>query len=176
MNILWRRLDRPGHEAARLVGQSLIGAAVFAHEGSAVSLTYAVKCNPSWETEMARVSGWIGDSIVDLTVTVDASRRWRLNGVEVPAVEGCIDVDLNFSPSTNTLPIRRLQLDVGQQAVVRAAWLRFPSLALEVLEQTYRRLDRSRYRYESGSFAADLDVNGQGLATAYANVWVAESY
>jgi hypothetical protein len=88
------------------------------------------------------------------------------------------DVDLNFSPSTNTLPIRRLKLEVGQEAVVRAAWLRFPGFALEVLEQTYRRLDRSRYRYESagGSFVADLDVNGEGLATAYANAWIAESY
>ena len=42
-----------------------------------------------------------------------------------------------------------------------AAWLRFPSFRLEVLEQTYRRLADRRYRYESagGSFAAELDVD-----------------
>ena len=47
-------------------------------------------------------------------------------GADSRAVDGCRDIDLNFSPSTNVLPIRRLSLDVGDQAAVRAAWLRFP--------------------------------------------------
>ena len=66
-----------------------------------------------------------------------------------PAVAGCVDLDLNFSPSTNLLPIRRLNLSVGQEAAVRAAWLRFPSFILEPLEQLYRRVDATTYRYES---------------------------
>src|SRR5438132_1248052 len=81
------------------------------------------------------------------------ARRWRLNGTECPAVAGCIDVDLNWSPSTNLLPICRLGLAPGQEAGVRAAWLRFPSFTLEPLEQRYRRLDAATYRYESGGGA-----------------------
>ena len=80
---------------------------------------------------------------------------WRLIGSPCrelrPVVSGCIDLDLNFSPSTNLLPIRRLNLSVGQQATVRAAWLRFPSFALEPLDQLYRRVGESSYRYESAS-------------------------
>ena len=90
-----------------------------------------------------------GPHPIDVDLSVDAAGRWRLNGADCPAVEGCVDLDLNFSPSTNALPIRRLGLAVGQAAEVRAAWLRFPSFALEPLEQVYRRTGETTYRYES---------------------------
>ena len=84
-------------------------------------------------------------------------------------MEGCIDVDLNFSPSTNLLPIRRLGLAVGEEAEVRAAWLRFPSFTLEPLPQLYRRLSDDTWRYESagGAFVRDLTVNGDGFVDRY---------
>ena len=106
----------------------------------------------------------------------DAERRWRLDGAERPEVEGCLDIDLNFSPSTNLLPIRRLDLAVGEQASVRAAWLRFPSFSLEPLQQRYHRLDGGLYRYESGGgrFTADLLVDESGFVTRYPGVWEAE--
>ena len=151
--ILWRRLDRAGHEAARLhaeaSGWRLAGTAVFAHEGQACRLDYAVRCDGRWRTVSGRVAGCIGTAPVEVDLSVDAAGRWRLNGADCPAVEGCVDLDLNFSPSTNTLPIRRLGLAVGQAAEVRAAWLRFPSFALEPLEQVYRRTGEAIYRYES---------------------------
>ncbi len=40
-------------------------------------------------------------------------------GTERPEVG--LDVDINFSPSTNLPPIRRLNLGIGQEAKVRAA-------------------------------------------------------
>ena len=40
----------------------------------------------------------------------------------------CVDVDLSFTPATNTLPIRRLDLRVGDQAEVEVAWLTWPDL------------------------------------------------
>ena len=90
---------------------------------------------------------------------------------------GCIDLDLNFSPSTNRLPIRRLGLAIGQEAQVRAAWLRFPSFTLEPLEQIYRRLNATTYRYESagGKFVAELQVNAAGFVTHYPNFWIEEA-
>jgi hypothetical protein len=51
---------------------------------------------------------------------------------------------------------------------VRAARLRFPSLALEQLEQRYRRLDGTTYRYESGGdifVAGDNQGPGGALLT-----------
>ena len=179
--ILWRRLDRSGHEAGRLSSQEssrrLTGTSVFAHEQRPCRLDYLVVCDAGWRTVMADVTGWIGDETVEIEIVVDPARRWRLNGAECPAVAGCIDIDLNFSPSTNLLPIRRLGLAIGQEAKVQAAWLRFPSFALEPLEQRYRRIDDGTYRYESagGKFIAELRVNAAGFVTRYPNVWQVEA-
>jgi hypothetical protein len=172
-SILWKRLDRPGHEFARVApagaGWSLSGTAVFLHEGAPCRLDYDVRCNERWETTSGKVTGWVGRNEISIDVAVEPGGSWRLNGAEVPQVRGAIDLDLNFSPSTNLLPIRRLNLEVGQEAEVRAAWLRFPSFVFEPLEQTYKRIDATTYRYTSagGRFTADLTVNEAGLATFY---------
>jgi hypothetical protein len=171
--VLWRRLDRPGHEFARVAqtdsGWTLSGTAIFVHESAPCRLDYAVVCNERWETTNGKVSGRVGKDEVSIDVAVLPGGIWRSNGTEVPGVRGAIDIDLNFSPSTNLLPIRRLNLGVGQEAAVRAAWLRFPSLVFEPLEQTYRRIDAATYRYESagGRFTADLTVDDAGLVTFY---------
>lgn len=173
--MLWRRLDLPGHESARLVGRNLSGTALFLHEGQPCRLDYRIVCDADWRTVSGKVSGWVGEREIEVECSVD-SGRWRLNGAECPQVEGCVDIDLNFSPSTNLLPIRRLGLAVGKEAPVRAAWLRFPSFALEPLEQVYRRLDEKTYRYESagGSFVRELPVNDAGFVTLYPGLWEAE--
>ena len=178
--ILWRRLDLPGHEAARLSplesGWRLTGTAVFASDGRPCRLDYLVLCHADWLTLSGRVTGWVGEDLVDVEVTAEAS-RWRLNGVECPAVAGYTDLDLEFSPSTNLLPIRRLGLAVGAAAPVRSAWLRFPSFTLEPLDQVYRRTGEATYRYETtdGAFARDLRVNGAGFVLEYPGSWQAES-
>src|SRR6266545_3026332 len=104
---------------------------------------------------------------------IDRAGVWKVGGDEVSRIEGCLDVDLNFSPSTNLLPIRRLRLSVGQERDVRAAWLRFPSFRFELLEQSYRRLSRNRYRYRSagGRFETDLEVDDDGFPTRYPGFW-----
>lgn len=173
--ILWRRLDRPGHESARLSYENalwgLSGTAIFAHDEQPCRLDYRVICDSKWQTEFATVTGWVGKEIVAIELAVDTERRWRMNGKEWPQVAGCIDLDLNFSPSTNLLPIRRLDLDIGQEGRVRAAWLRFPGFNLEPLDQIYRRIKESAYRYESGGgkFVTELQVNTAGFVTVYPN-------
>lgn len=177
--LLWRRLDEPGHESARLsleAGRRVLGgAAAFAHRGAPCRLDYWIECDAAWRTVSTVVGGWIGDRAVAVEIRVDRSGRWRMNGEAQPQVEGCVDVDLNFSPSTNLLPIRRLGLAVGEEAEVATAWLRFPTLALERLPQLYRRTGERAYRYESngGAFASDIEVNDAGFVTRYPGLWEA---
>lgn len=165
--ILWKRTDCEGHEAALLDGTMLRGMAVLPD----AALTYRIECDEQWRTISATVQGWWNERELDLTLT-SHDGRWTMNGRHVPAVDGCIDVDLNFSPSTNLLPIRRLQLAIGEQASVNAAWLRFPSFTLERLEQSYTRTGERTYQYKSASFTAEITVNEAGLVLDYA-VWKA---
>jgi len=180
--ILWRRLDAPGHESCRLErsGSSWIlsGCSVFIHEARPCRLNYVVECDEAWRTIAATVDGWIDADPVTVEIRVDSAGRWSLNGEERPVVEGCIDVDLNFSPSTNLLPIRRLGLAIGQEAPVRAAWLRFPDLTLLPLQQRYRRTGPNSYGYESdgGAFTADLEVDSTGFVTHYPRFFRAEAF
>lgn len=69
-----------------------------------------------------------------------------MNSELAPAIQGCVDIDLGWTPSTNTLPIRRLQLGVGTSSgPITAAWVRFPELKLEPLPQEYRNLRRTTF-------------------------------
>jgi uncharacterized protein len=182
--IIWRRLDEPGHEFAQLFFEDnvwrLSGTTIFAFgrpQRQPVRLDYLVMCDADWQTRSASVSGWVGNETICIDISVNEARRWRLNGVEVPAVEGCLDIDLSFSPSTNLLPIRRLRLNVGDEVAATAAWLRFPDFRLEPLAQSYRRISGAGYRYESGGgeFFAQLSVNEVGFVTSYPNLWVVEA-
>jgi hypothetical protein len=179
--IIWHRLDKPGHESARLFliksGWTLTGTAVFVHDRQACRLDYALKCDSRWQTLSARIAGWVGDEVIRADISVDSDSHWRLNNEKCGDVTGCLDLDLNFSPLTNTLPIRRLNLEVGCEAKVRAAWLRFPGFKLEPLEQVYRRVKTWKYLYESdaGEFVAELEVDKAGLITHYPNFWRVEN-
>jgi hypothetical protein len=185
---VWRRLDSPGHESCRLFGGPdgfrLDGTAVFVHDGLACRLDYDIACDPGWRTTAALVRGWVGETNVAIDVAVDDAperegsiRRWRQGGAEVSAVAGCLDIDLNFSPATNLLPIRRAALAPGEQVAVTAAWLRFPSFGLEPLPQIYRRLDATTYRYESagGKFVRELRVDERGFVVLYPGLWEQEA-
>jgi uncharacterized protein len=179
-SLIWRRLDQPGHESARLSFQHsswhLTGTAIFAHKQQPCRLDYVVVCDAGWHTLSGRVEGWVGSRTVEIVLSVDGDRRWWLNGTACRDVAGCIDLDLSFSPSTNLLPIRRLSLAIGEEAEVRAAWLRFPRFTLEPLAQIYRRIDDSTYRYENpgGRFVTELKVNAAGFVTRYPSFWQVE--
>ena len=54
-----------------------------------------------------------------------------VDGAVTRGLKGCTDVDLECSPATNTLPIRRLRLAVEAREQVQAAWIRFPGLTVE---------------------------------------------
>jgi uncharacterized protein len=178
--MLWRRLDQPGHEAARLIEQDgtavLEGSAVFVELGKPCRLDYAVTCDTRGLTRAATVHGWLGSSPIRVDIAADADQNWTLNGVPYASVDGCADIDLSFSPSTNMLSIRRLLPKIGQRVNVRAAWLRFPECSLEPLDQIYERMTESTYRYESvgNSFEVYLKVNDAGFVTCYPGLWQEE--
>ncbi|HEX6104900.1 MAG TPA: putative glycolipid-binding domain-containing protein [Gemmatimonadales bacterium] len=181
--ILWRRLDLPGHDAATLrsgsAGPILSGMAVF-QDGGPTALAYSVRCDRSWLSVEAQVQGWRGPEPVDLRLLRDAAGGWTLNGAPCPEVQGCEDLDLNFTPATNIFPLRRLALAVGEAAEVRSAWLEWPAARLGLLVQRYHRRSPTEYDYEADLpgptlFRAVLRVEPEGWVVDYGGLWRAES-
>ena len=179
-SIIWRRVDTPGHEWAQVaveeVESRLYGTSIFVDDGKTCCLEYLIECDAGGETWKAEIVGEVGDDIIEIEISVDEDRAWTMNGQLIPEVKGCVDIDLNFSPVTNTLPIRRLKLAVGESREVAAAWLRFPSFKLERFEQTYTRLDKDIYQYQSanGAFQRDLTVDDEGIVLEYPGTWIQE--
>lgn len=157
-------------------GWRLFGAVELHHESPKACLSHVTTCDAHWRTRDCEVTGFIGDAPIAVHIRRDFAGRWSVGDVPVPEITGCVDIDLAFSPVTNLLPIRRLALPIGGTAAVRAAWLRFPELTLEVLEQTYTRVDHNRYLYESadGAFRRELTVDDDGLVLEYPGLWIAE--
>jgi len=178
--VAWRRSDEVQVDehctlALRDTGLSLIGTVLGADGGVPVRIEYRVLADRAGLTTAAHVRDLRGFTTRTLVLERDAKDRWSVDGTVVRSLKGCTDVDLGCSPSTNTLPIRRLRLGIGASTTIHAAWVRFPELTVAKAAQTYTRLDEVSYRYTSGTFAAVLTVDDDDLVTDYA-VWTRTGY
>lgn len=154
-------------------GWRLEGLVVTEYHGEPAQVRYAVDCDPGWTTRTATVELRSPSAQRYIALRVRDQRWFDGNGRELEALRGCIDVDLGVTPATNTLPLRRLELAIGESREVTAAWVRFPELTVEPLPQRYTRLDTDRYRYESATgFTAELRVDDVGLVADYPGGWV----
>ncbi|HKU94610.1 MAG TPA: putative glycolipid-binding domain-containing protein [Vineibacter sp.] len=176
--IMWRRImDDLSVEHAQLrrttAGPELRGIVLIAEGGAPLRIDYRVTCGADWQTESVDVEQTYQGERRTLQLTHNGVGRWMVDGQPAPELDGCTDVDLGVSPSTNALPVNRLRLAVGGASVIRAAWVRFPSLQIVAAQQSYERTAEMRYRYRSltSGFEALVDVDADGLPTEYAGVW-----
>ncbi len=147
---------------------SLVGTVLGAEGGIPVRIEYRVLADGTGATSAVHVRDLRGFVQRTLTLARDSKGNWTVNGVVDRSLKGCVDVDLGCTPSTNTLPIRRLNLGIGRSRTIRAAWVRFPELTIEKAAQTYRREDELTYRYSSETFEAELVVDDDGVVAQYA--------
>src|SRR5262245_16263856 len=74
-------------------------------------VSYLLSCDSRWQVTELTVTVTDAASQRTLTLRRDAGGRWHGDGDgPVPDLDGCVDVDINRSPLTNTLPVRRLGL------------------------------------------------------------------
>lgn len=108
---------------------------------------------------------------LDATLTAAGRAPVPLPGIEDPdRLREVADVDLATCVLTTTLPIRRLKLVTAQPGTSRsllAAWVLLPSLAVMPTEQTYTACGKKLVRVSSGTFTADLTVDGNGYLVRY---------
>jgi uncharacterized protein len=174
---MWQWLQGTGLERFELVhnhAQWKLRGTIVAFAGDAAAeARYEITCDAGWRTGHAQV--WLISEGREQTLEIRAEGgQWFANGREIESVRGAADIDLGWSPSTNTLPIRRLNLGPGEKSgEIVAAWVRFPELALEPLRQEYVRLSERTYRYSSrgGAFTAELLVDENGLVVEYGGFW-----
>ena len=176
-SLLWRRKDISSLEYCTLSERGaelvLAGTVVTDFEGQPARCNYEVVCLSTWLTRRVRVDVEQGAAWASLELVRDGSGNWWRGAEQLVDLNGLVDVDISISPSTNTLPIRRLDLANGQSAEVTAVWIRLPQLSIERLPQRYTRTGEQSYRYASrgGAFTADLTVDELGLVVRYDRYW-----
>ena len=178
--VAWRRSDEIETDehcalTIRDSGLSLVGTVLGAENGQPVRIEYRVFTDAAGATTAVHVRDLRGFETRTLVLDRNSKGSWSVDGKPARTLRGCSDVDLGCSPSTNTLPIRRLRLGIGSSHTIKAAWVRFPELEVVKADQTYTRVDEFTYRYASGTFEGEISVDDDGLVTVY-EVWKRTGY
>jgi hypothetical protein len=91
----------------------------------------------------------------------------------LPDLRQARDIDLQFSPLTNTMPIRRHGFAEGGSADFVMAFVTTPSLVVEASRQRYEHVRNTkpgavvRYMSLDSDFSADLKLDVEGLVAFY---------
>jgi hypothetical protein len=174
-DVLWHspRLNSMEHFRYRMGdrGQRLEGTVLLPRHQMPTTIEYTVVVDAMWRIVGASIHCTGLDGQIDMEATVDEG-QWSIDGTERTDLSGCTDIDLGWTPATNTLPIRRTRLEVGETAKVDAAWVTFPELAIRRVEQTYSRRSLLGWTYSSASFTADINTDSNGIVVTYGtDVW-----
>lgn len=175
MTVLWKGEDSLQYFDLGVHQKSFVltGNVVLLLEGQPAHVQYRIECDQDWKTRQVEVTQEQSGNTVSIHLTVDTNQVWQKDGQVVQLGAGLYDIDLEISPGTNTIPMRRLNLQVGESQMVNAVWVRFPGLNLERLHQRYTRISQSLYHYEAPEldFEARLEVDEQGVIINYENLW-----
>jgi hypothetical protein len=169
---------RPGTGLEHLLlGEGSADSVVLAldEHGRPFRLIYALAWDEGWGVRDARLTVTTEPGERSLHLETDGGGRWRDgDGRARPDLDGCLDIDIWPTPFTNTFPIRRQPLAVGERREFVMAWVSAPALTVRPMRQGYTRLADRRYLYENlegSDFRAELDVDADGVVLDYAGVF-----
>lgn len=179
-DIVWSTWEGNGLEHLRLndtsdggiVADSALLAVV---DNIAYRIRYRAKIDSAWRTR----SIWVDVEDPDGTrrtvaLIGDGEGNWTDTAGE-PRLElqGCLDIDIEATPFTNTLPIRRLNIVENQIEPISVVYFAIPSLEVTPEVQRYTGLPGGSYRFEaiSSDFTKDIEVDSDKLVTTYPDLF-----
>jgi hypothetical protein len=138
---------------------------------------YSVICDPDWNVKELTVERH-GPRTRSLDVITDGLGKWYTPACEeLPAFEGCTDVNLSAAAFTNTLPIRRLNLGENQKVELKVLYVDASTMEMNATQQRYTCIHRgeseSTYYYENllTGFRVEMKVDAEGLVLDYPGVF-----
>ncbi|KAF4244274.1 hypothetical protein CNMCM6805_009276 [Aspergillus fumigatiaffinis] len=169
----WESIGRNGIEhlhirttTGGLVAQSVV---VGTRDGAKYGIFYRVVLDANWVVRELEVKDTATDE--KQVLSAEGKGKWfDAMGIHMAGLDGCIDIDISATPFTNTLPIRRLQLEPGAAQVLRVPYIPVPALKLVAVEQRYTCLQPNQLcRYEglTSGFVAELATDEDGFIVDY---------
>lgn len=140
-------------------------------DGVPFRLAYQLRWDALGRLQQADLEARKGAQIATLALRADGEGRWRgTQGQPLDHLDGCIDIDIWPTPLTNSFPLWRTPLQIGQRQEFRMAWVAAPDLTVQAKPQAYTRLDERLFLFESldgSGFQAALPLDEHGLVTDY---------
>ena len=173
--VLWQAAEGIGLEHVLLTEDSkgihVQSSVIGVEENSPYCLQYQIHCDGRYQVRSMEAHVIGGAS---LSLWTDGQGHWfDAQKQPITSIFGCIDVDITATPFTNTLPIRRVEWEVGQQQQFLMAYILVPTLETYADQQHYtclvRRDSGSIFLFESMStgFTAQIVVDADGLVVDY---------
>ncbi|MGD9890589.1 MAG: putative glycolipid-binding domain-containing protein [Dehalococcoidia bacterium] len=177
--VLWLALHAPGAEHVEIRqcpwGYWIDSRMAGVEEGLPVRASYRIDVDAAWSVIGVAAMWSMAGATHRLRLRRSASGEWRDANGPRPDLAGCVDIDIAWTPLTNSLPVRRLGFAVGDRRTIPVAYIAPPDLAVTAVRQQYTRLAPDRWRYEGypPGFVADITVDGDGLVVNYPNLFQA---
>jgi hypothetical protein len=138
-------------------------------------LSYRLTWGESWRLRDADLVVAMERSTKSLSLRTNGRGQWRDgDGRVIDELDGCVDVDIWPTPFTNSFPIRREPMAVGERRQFRMAWIFAPDLTVRPQPQAYTRLAERLYLFENldgSGFTAQLPVDEDGIVLDYPDLF-----
>ena len=159
---------------ARRMADSIVVA--FDEERGPFRLTYRLTWDESWRLRDAELALATERSTRSLNLHTDGQGHWRHgDGGAIDELDGCMDIDIWPTPFTNSFPIRREPMAVGERRQFMMAWIFAPDLTVHPQPQAYTRLADRLYLFENldgSGFRAELPVDDEGIVLDYPDLFL----
>jgi len=178
INILWSGreyfslencLIKPGIEG-NLITSTIVGY----YEEKIYKVDYRIETDAHWHTRVMEIHCSHDHHTFSNLLQADGHGRWTCNGMPVPELDGCIDVDIPVTPFTNTLPIRRLQLQYKETREISVVYCDVLARNIGRVAQQYTCLSDTAYHYQNvpNDFEATIRVDRSGFVVDYPELFV----
>jgi hypothetical protein len=169
--------EKVGLEHLLLTDQTADGVILgFDEEHGAFRLMYQLQWQPSWQLRDARLLLTTAQGARSLHLLTDGEGHWRRgDGQALDALEGCRDIDIWPTPFTNSFPIRRTPLQIGERREYLMAWIFGLDLTVHAQPQAYTRVAERSYLFENldgSNFKAELPVDDDGIVLDYPELFL----
>ncbi|MEQ9011493.1 putative glycolipid-binding domain-containing protein [Algiphilus sp.] len=134
-------------------------------------LTYRLHWDEDWQIRDAELVVTTEQATRSLSLHTEGDGQWLdRDGRVIADLQGCLDIDIWPTPFTNTFPVRRTSLAIGERREFQMVWIRAPELTMEVKAQAYTRLSDRWFLYENldgSGYSAKLPVDENGIVLDY---------
>lgn len=142
-------------------------------EDTPFSVSYDIITDRLWQVSALEMAVEKAGEYSWISLQRDQDGVWTQSGHARPEWEKCIDIDISLTPLTNTLPIKRLQLEPNDRREIDVLYINIFKDEIKPVKQWYTKLNDEKYLYEGvvKDFKAEIKIDEDGFVTDYPDLF-----